>query len=52
LLRNIEGVIEVDVDIEATTATIEYDSSKTSVDHIIKVLNEWDYDVEGVEMLR
>jgi len=52
LLREIEGVIDVDVDIEANTAIIKYDASKTSVDNIIKELNEWDYDVEGVEMLR
>ena len=49
LLRELEGVSDVDVDIDETITTVWYDAAKTSLKEIIKTLTEWDFDVEGVE---
>lgn len=52
LLREIEGVTEVDIDIENTTADISYDPSKTSLESIREIMKAGDYPVTGVEDLK
>jgi copper chaperone CopZ len=49
LLRGIEGVSSVDVDIEKTTADIKYDASKTSIKSIKEIMKAGDYPVTAVE---
>lgn len=53
LLRSIKGVSEVDVDISNATATIRYDTAQTSIEHIIRVLDQGLFEVTGaVELER
>jgi len=49
ILRGIEGVSEVDVDIEETTAVIKYDPSKTTIENIKRIMKAGDYPVTGVD---
>jgi copper chaperone CopZ len=52
LLRGIEGVTEVDVDIESTTADIIHDPSKTSIESIKEIMKAGGYPVTAVEVLK
>jgi len=48
LLRQTEGVQEVNVDIDEGSATLRYDSSKTSVEKIRQGLVDGMFNVTGV----
>jgi len=52
LLRGIEGVTSVSVDIETTTAVIVYDATKASLEHIKQVMKSAGYPVTAVEELK
>lgn len=51
LLRDIEGVSFVEVDIDETTAIIKYDASRVTMEQIKEVMKSGDYPVTGVEEL-
>ena len=51
LLRGVEGVSDVEVDIDKGTATVTYDAGRTGVGEMKKALDTKLFEVTGVEEL-
>lgn len=49
LLRAIEGVMNVEIDIDTSIATISYDPSITDIDTIKQMMQDTDHPVTGSE---
>ena len=51
LLRDVQGVTEVDVDIDTAAATVTYDANRTGVEQMKEALDAEMFEVSGVEAL-